>query len=298
MASRPWNEAPGVARRRDVDRPGVDARLPRRRERVADGGHLGIGEDHPRRYGRSRSGRRDIAAEHVGGGGARLVLAHVGEQGAPVDVADRVEPLAPADPHPVVDLERPVRLDPDRLEADLRRRAACVPTATSRCSPSSFVAALELDPHGPAVAAASSAPPSRPAARRRRARGAPRSPARRRTPPRARSAARWPRQIAPAPQRGPRLRHLDADDAAAEDDEALGDGARRRDLAVRPRGDVLEPVDRRHRGCRAGRHDHRAPRASASRRRRCTRRSPSIRPAPRNSAMPRSSSHGSWAESS
>ena len=49
----------------------------------------------------------------------RLVLAHVGEQRPAVDVADRVEPVAPADPHPVVHLDRVAAgLDPDGLEPE------------------------------------------------------------------------------------------------------------------------------------------------------------------------------------
>ena len=91
-------------------------------ERLADRRDLGVGEDDAR--GAEAVGDRlDLAAEHVLGRDPRLVLAHVGEQRAAVDVADRVEPVAAADPQPVVDLEEAVLagLTPDRLEADRRR---------------------------------------------------------------------------------------------------------------------------------------------------------------------------------
>ena len=67
--------------------------------------------------------RLDLPAEGVLGGDPGLVLAHVGEERPAVDVADRVEPVAAADPQPVVGLEEAALagLDPDRVEADRRR---------------------------------------------------------------------------------------------------------------------------------------------------------------------------------
>ena len=56
-------------------------------------------------------------------------------------------------------------------------------------------------------------------------------------------------------ERGECLRHLDADDAAAEDQQAVGDRLGGRDLAVRPRRGVAQAVDRRDQRVAAGRHD-------------------------------------------
>ncbi len=94
----------------------------RRLERVADCRDLGIGEDHPRRQ-RPVGGLADalVAAEDVRGRDSGLVLAHVGEQGAAVDVADRVEPVLAADPHGVVDLDQAARLERDRLQPEVVR---------------------------------------------------------------------------------------------------------------------------------------------------------------------------------
>ena len=66
----------------------------------------------------ARGGRPSLPSDPVDAD-ARLVLAHVGEQRAAVDVADRVQPIRAADPHPVVDLEVAAGLDPDRLEPEL-----------------------------------------------------------------------------------------------------------------------------------------------------------------------------------
>jgi hypothetical protein len=60
------------------------------------------------------------------------------------------------------------------------------------------------------------------------------------------------------PERRERVGHLDADDAAAEDEEAPGHGLRRRDLAVGPRLGIAQAVDRRDQRIAAGRHDDRA----------------------------------------
>ena len=53
------------------------------------------------------------------------------------------------------------------------------------------------------------------------------------------------------------LAHLDADDAAAHDDQARRDRLRGRGLAVGPRLGLAEPVDRRERRRRAAGEDHR-----------------------------------------
>ena len=63
-----------------------------------------------------------VAAEDHVGGDAALVLAHVREQRAAVDVADRVEPIVPGHAQLLVDLDVPARLEPDRLEPEVGRR--------------------------------------------------------------------------------------------------------------------------------------------------------------------------------
>jgi hypothetical protein len=86
---------------------------------VPDCGDLGIGEDDTRRQRSLRASRHALAAiEDVLGRDPGLVLAHVGEQGAPVDVADRVQPAGGADAHPVVDSQVPAGLETDRLQAE------------------------------------------------------------------------------------------------------------------------------------------------------------------------------------
>ena len=123
-----------------------------------------------------------------------LVLAHVGEEGAAVDVADRVEPLAAADPQPVVGLEEAALagLDPDRLEADAPRCGACARPRPGARPPR---------PRSPSSSSTTTPPPParRPARlarrcgrRRRAARAAPRPLPRRRRAPRARAGARPP----------------------------------------------------------------------------------------------------------
>ena len=91
------------------------------------------------------------------------------------------------------------------------------------------------------------------------------------------------------PERRVCLRHLDPDHAAPEHDQASGRPLRRRHLAVGPRqGDRRGPSTLvRQRRRTAGRDDHRpAGTGSATRRRSAPRRSPSIWPRPRTSAMP------------
>ena len=112
--------AAGVGRGADLEDVDVEARLARGLLGVADGGDLRVGEDDAR--GRRAVGAvlgRGRVAEEVLGGDARLVLAHVGEQDAAVDVADRVEPVVAGDLHVVVDLDVAAGLEPDGLEAEV-----------------------------------------------------------------------------------------------------------------------------------------------------------------------------------
>ena len=83
---------------------------------MADGGDLRIGEDDPRRaraVGEVLS--RHVLAENAGGGDRRLVLGHVGERRAPVEVAHHVQPVAAG--HPAVRVD----LDVDAHEFEQRR---------------------------------------------------------------------------------------------------------------------------------------------------------------------------------
>ena len=104
--SRMWKSRPGLAR-------GL--------LRVADGGDLRVGEHDARglvAVGAVLGGRR--VAEDVLDRQARLVLAHVGEQDAAVDVADRVQPVVAGDLHVLVDVDVAAgRLEPDRVEPEL-----------------------------------------------------------------------------------------------------------------------------------------------------------------------------------
>ena len=115
----PWKLAPAVP---SVGTSTARASIPASfglGEGLAGGGDLGVGEGDT--GGADAFGDRlDLTAEHVLGGDPGLVLAHVGEEGAAVDVADGVEPLAATDTQPAVGLEEAVLagLDAGRLEAD------------------------------------------------------------------------------------------------------------------------------------------------------------------------------------
>ena len=74
-------------------------------QREADRGHLRIGEHHSRRD-RCFTDGSGIFAFDRGGGDAGLVLAHVGQQGASVDVADGKQPRHVFHPQPVIHLDR------------------------------------------------------------------------------------------------------------------------------------------------------------------------------------------------
>ena len=171
-------------------------------ERPADRGDLRVGEHHPRRAGLVR-GRRDVLAEDRVGADPRLVLAHVGEQRAAVDVADRVQPLRAADAQPVVDLEVAARLDPGGLEPELGRPRPA-PDRDQELVAAQLLAALEPQRHLTALAArggdrldaGADLDPGRARARRRSARS--------RTAPRWRASGRRPR---PRSTLEPRLLH-------------------------------------------------------------------------------------------
>ena len=192
--------------------------------------------------------------------------------------------------------QRLARLEPERLEAD--------PVGAGRAADGheqlvglDARAVVERDREG--AVARDAASPSRRGGRPRRARAATRAPARSRTAPRARSAARRGAQRHLRAERAPGLRHLDADDAAAEDREP------RRHLAAPSSPCGSSTASRRAaRGCRA-----RAP-SSRSRRRRPRRASALLpldvdlqlrrrcAPRPRTSVTPCCSSQGSCALSS
>jgi hypothetical protein len=98
----------------------------------------------------------DVVAEDDVGGDPALVLAHVGEQRASVDVADCVEPVDARDAQRLVDLERPVRLEPDRLQPEL---AGCrsASDGDEQLVADKPLARVELDRDGAVSADASSA---------------------------------------------------------------------------------------------------------------------------------------------
>ena len=225
----------------------------------------------------------------------RLVLPHVREQRAAVDVADRVEPVAPVDAERLVGLDVPAGLETDRLQPDVARprppadRDEDLVRLDRR-------AVVELDADG-------AVPGDR---RRRRAEPDVDAAVAKR---RQHLLAREPllpldQPLAPVDERHlraerrPRLRHLDPDHAAAEDRQPRRHLLRGRRLDVRPRRCVGEaraaagspprcPSRSRRRAAR------RAPPRPTS-----TRFSPASRPWPRTSVTPRSSSQGTIEESS
>src|SRR5206468_3335307 len=106
-----------------VDRARVDARDARGFERVPDGRDLRFREDDAR-YVRAVGERVElrIATEDRVGGDPPVVLAHVRQQRAAVDVADRVQPVGAVHAERLVDLDVAAWLEPDRLEAEVARR--------------------------------------------------------------------------------------------------------------------------------------------------------------------------------
>src|SRR4029079_2943944 len=109
----------GIAARLDIDVSHVETCRPGSLERETDCPDLGIREDDAGRAGAVRA-ELDGAAEDRVRGQPALVLPHVREQHAAVDVADRVEPVVARDAEIITDDERAIGLDPDRLEADAR----------------------------------------------------------------------------------------------------------------------------------------------------------------------------------
>ena len=145
------------------------------------------------------------------------------------------------------------------------------------------------------VVGATRRPRVTPSRRRRRAGAAPARPA---SP--ANGSSRASTRGAPSSsddlraERRPRLRQLDADDAAAEHEQLAGHLLRRRRLAVRPRraprrgpGSAASPR-------RAGRDDDRLAAPPARRRRPSTAARRRAAPGRARASTPRSSSHGTW----
>ena len=226
---------------------------------------------------------------------APLVLAHVREQGAPVDVADRVEPVAPADPQLVVDLEVAVLVGStptlSRPSSSLRGRR---PIATSTSVPLSGAALLEL--HRDAAVLGAHARGLRADVHGRpRSRGGRRRPARWRTAPRKTGArGRPPRRATPssracstpAPARRRRGRRRARRGCRGPPSPSSPRGWSR----ARPRAARRSAAPRR--SCRS--RSTTALRATRTSSPATTRRSPSSAPRPRNSSIPLSSSHGTW----
>ena len=264
---------------------------------MADGRDGRVGEDHARahrpvRRWRGRRGRGSTSAATR----AWYLPAWV-SRARPLTSPMAYSQSEPADAHPVVDLDRLAGLDPECLEAHVGRVGAA----------SDGDEQLVARP-GPRRSPARAGPASR--------RARPRSPWRRGGPPR--RAARRPSSTSSeansssraisrgsastiateAPERGVGLRHLDPDDAAAEDEQAAGDRGGRRHLPVRPRRRLGQPRDRRQQRARAGGHDHGAPRLEQRRRRRARGARPPGGRARAPASTPRDSSQGSCAESS
>ena len=292
----PWKLAPAVP---SVATSTARASIPRLGllQGLADRRDLGVGEGDPRRADPLRD-RLDRPAEDVLGRDPGLVLAHVGEERPAVDVADSVEPVAAADPHPVVGDKEAVLvgLDAGRVEPDRRCGARARPRPGSPPprlrSPPSSRARLPRRwrrPARPCVPVRTSTPRPR-AASRRLVAGEGLLARSSRSPPSTRVTSvpsvdqAWASSVPTGPP--PSTIMLSG--------TCFGGGA----LAVVP------GLDRR-----------RDPRSAASRRRcRWRRRPPGsrvrtssptrggarrrARPAPRKSSIPRSSSQGSWTESS
>ena len=240
----------------------------------------------------------DVATgDHVAGEPA-LVLAHVGERATPVSRrprrATRPAPLRTRSRSSTSEPNRPDRDRPSRARVEAVRRRADPATSNSSASisrPSPSVGAR------PSVVARRR---GRPHARSDRdalglERGGELVAGERLLPGQQPRPALDHRDLV-APEPSERLGHLDPDRSPAEHEEAARHRARRRRVAVVPRPDIGEPVDRRASpaSCRwparrpSWRSSRRAP-ASVST---STARSPSRRPSPRTSSMPFDSSQG------
>ena len=125
-----------VAGRLDVDRRAASAPPPPPTSCVwptdATCGSVKITRGEPGR--RRRASQRRVLAEHVVARDRRLVLRHVGERRAAVEVADHVEPVVAGDAAVRVDLDVAVGLEADRSPARGPRPAGARPTATSSSS--------------------------------------------------------------------------------------------------------------------------------------------------------------------
>ena len=250
----------------------------------------------PSELARARASRPRMTSAAI----AALVLAHVGEEGAAVDVADRVQPVRAADAHPVVDLDRLAGLDPECLEARCRpcRRGVRWPRAARprpgpRRSPARartcFLAARDRGRLG-----RRGGPPRRAARRPSSTSFAANASSR----PISRGSAST--SATAAPSAAPGLRHLDADGAAAEHDA----GARGSRRPSSPRGSSTAPPRPARRSAAAVALEpvatttaRRAPRARRRRRARVAR--PSRRACPRTSVDRRATpARAAWPESS
>ena len=156
----------------------------------------------------------------------------------------------------VVDLDRLARLQPDRLQPEVVGAHAAA-DRDEQLVAGQRLAVLQRDRHAAVVARARPPPPRADP----QLDAAPLQPlrhlhARERLLARDQAVGRLDQRHARA-ERGPRLRQLHADDAAAEHEQLAGDLVGRRRLAVRPRLRLGEPGDRRQQRARAGRDDHR-----------------------------------------
>ena len=248
--------AAGIGRGPDVDDARSNAGVLRGPRGVADGGDLRIREDHARRARPIGAVlERAVGPEHVIGGDAGLVLGHVGERCAAVEVSDRVEPVVARHLGVLVDLDVSVGLEADRLEpeaGDLRG----APDRDEQLVAADDAAVAERHRHLGAVAPdrlglLAGADVDAQLLQRLGDLGAGELLLARQQPPLTLDQGHL------RAQRAIRLPHLDADDAAAQDDQAVGDRIRRGRLAVGPRPRLGEPVDRRHGRRRPAGEDHR-----------------------------------------
>ena len=257
--------AAGVARGRDVDDLDVEALLGGDLRGDPDGGDLRVGEDDARAGGPVGAVLgRGALAEHVVGGDAGLVLAHVRQQRAAVYVADGVEPLVLGGAAVLVDLDGLARLEAEVLEA-LRARLAA--DRDQQLLAAGGLAVVGLDDRHARLAVH----PDRLAARAdvdaELAQGLGHLLAGEGLLARDEPALALDQRHA-RPQGRPRLRKLGPRHSAAQYDEALGHLLGGGRLAVGPRLRIGQAVDRRDQRLGAGRDDDRPARLERTDRRR------------------------------
>ena len=202
--------------------------------------------------------RRTLFAEDRVGREPRLVLPHVRQERATVDVTDGVEPVAPGHPERLVDAHVLARLETDGLETDVggARRPS---DRDEELVGFHGLALVELGPDG-------AVPRDRDDARLEPEVDASLAQrvgdllGRERLLPLDEAVAAVHERHLRA-ERRPRLRHLDADDAAAEHEEARRHLFRGRRLDVRPGLRLAEARDVGDRRGAARRDDDRAPRS-------------------------------------